>query len=96
MDVVLKPGAKTQLVFSTDESMMRAQPATLKNNELKRLERPILKDPEDAFLRDLLFAGEQFIVQRGQDHARGEQDPEPGGYTLLAGSTGLPTGGAIP
>lgn len=85
IDVVLKPGAKTQLVFSTDESMMRAQPATLKNNELKRLERPILKDPEDAFLRDLLFAGEQFIVQRGQDHARGEQDPEPGGYTLLAG-----------
>lgn len=75
IDVVLKPGAKVHLLFSTDEKMVLENPETLKINELKRLESLIPGDADDSFLRDLLLAGDQFIVRRKSTD----------GYSLLAG-----------
>lgn len=75
INLVLKPGAKVQLVFSTEEGMAKADPETLKANELRRLENIASKDIDDAFLKDLMLAGEQFIVRRDSTE----------GYSLLAG-----------
>ncbi|MFN0215239.1 MAG: amylo-alpha-1,6-glucosidase [Saprospiraceae bacterium] len=72
---VLKPGAKVHFVFSTDETMAKSDPKTLKANELRRLEQLAPKDLEDSFLKDLLLAGEQFIVRRDSTE----------GYSLIAG-----------
>jgi predicted glycogen debranching enzyme len=66
VDVVLKPGAKTRLVFSTDEAMMNENPEVLKQRELQRLEAIAPKEQTDPFLRDLMLSGEQFIVRRRQ------------------------------
>lgn len=75
IDVVLKPGAKAHLIFSTDEKMAKADPELLKVKELERLESLAPKDSDDPFLRDLMLAGEQFIVKRNSTE----------GYSLLAG-----------
>ncbi|MBX2892830.1 MAG: glycogen debranching enzyme N-terminal domain-containing protein [Saprospiraceae bacterium] len=75
VDVVLKPGAKAHLIFSTEEKMAKADPELLKIKELERLESLAPKDLDDSFLRDLMLAGEQFIVKRNNTE----------GYSLLAG-----------
>ncbi len=75
INVVLKPGAKVHLVFSMEEGMAKADPETLKTNELRRLENSVPKDFDDPFLKDLMLAGEQFIVRRNSTE----------GYSLLAG-----------
>lgn len=73
--VVLSPGEKVFLVFSTDEKMMKKSPEALKVKELARLDDLVPKTVEDTFLRDLITAGEQFLVRRNSTD----------GYTLLAG-----------
>lgn len=75
IDVVLKPGAKAHLIFSDDEKMAKADPDVLKIKELERLENLAPKDLDDPFIRDLMLAGEQFIVRRDSTE----------GYSLLAG-----------
>ena len=75
IDVVLKPGAKAHLIFSTEEKMVKTDPEILKIKELERLENLAPKDSDDPFLRDLILAGEQFIVRRNNTD----------GYSLLAG-----------
>ena len=89
IDVVLKPGAKVHLVFSTDEKMMKENPETLKTNELERLEHIVPKDVDDPFLRDLMLAGEQFIVRRSNPPGNVEETTASrllgDGVTLLAG-----------
>ncbi|MBK7938262.1 MAG: glycogen debranching enzyme N-terminal domain-containing protein [Lewinellaceae bacterium] len=75
IDVVLKPGAKVHLVFSTDEKMVTEDPEALKFNELQRIESLVPKDSDDSFLRDLMIAGDQFLVRRNSTE----------GYSLLAG-----------
>ncbi len=75
IDVVLKPGARVHLVFSTDEKMVKADPETLKRQEIARLEGLVPKNTDDPFLRDLQLAGDQFIVHRDSTD----------GYSLLAG-----------
>ncbi len=99
IDVVLKPGAKAHLVFSTEETMMKADPQSLKTQELQRLETFRSKPADDPFLNDLLLAGEQFVVRRGNPGPKegkmpdtpvkdtrlsAEAAPE-SGYTLIAG-----------
>ncbi|HRI62100.1 MAG TPA: amylo-alpha-1,6-glucosidase, partial [Saprospiraceae bacterium] len=44
--------------------MMKKDPEILKAKELERLENIVPKDVNDSFLKDLMLAGEQFIVQR--------------------------------
>ncbi|MBV6441085.1 MAG: glycogen debranching protein [Haliscomenobacteraceae bacterium CHB4] len=75
IDVVLKPGAKAHLIFSTDEKMAKVDPEMLKIKELERLEQIAPKNEGDSFLRDLMLAGEQFIVRRNSTD----------GYSLIAG-----------
>lgn len=75
IDVVLKPGAKAHLIFSDNEKMAKADPELLKVKELERLGNIAPKDSDDSFLRDLMLAGEQFIVKRNSTE----------GYSLLAG-----------
>ncbi|MEZ4967418.1 MAG: amylo-alpha-1,6-glucosidase [Saprospiraceae bacterium] len=75
IDVVLKPGARVFLTFSTDEKMMREDPEQLKNAEIRRLEAVVPRDLDDPFLKDLLLTGEQFIVRRKSTD----------GYSLIAG-----------
>ena len=99
IDVVLKPGAKTHLVFSTEETMMKADPQSLKTQELQRLETFRSKPADDSFLNDLLLAGEQFVVRRGNPGPKEGKMPDTpvkdtrlsaevapeSGYTLIAG-----------
>jgi predicted glycogen debranching enzyme len=96
IDVVLKPGAKAHLIFSTEEKMAKADPEFLKIKELERLENVAPKDSDDSFLRDLMLAGEQFIVRRNAspNPSKGGESVAPlsswrgaGGeaYSLLAG-----------
>ncbi len=66
IDVVLKPGDKTHLVFSLDEKMMSEQPGRLKLAETERLAALIREERDDPFFRDLLLAGDQFLVRRGE------------------------------
>lgn len=75
IDVVLKPGAKVHLLFSTDETMVRKDPDVLKSRALQHLETLSPKHQDDPFLRDLHLAADQFVVRRTSTD----------GYTLLAG-----------
>ena len=75
IEVVLKPGAKVHLVFSTDEKMVLENPESLKINEIQRLESVAPRDTDDSFLRDLLMTGDQFLVRRKST----------GGFSLIAG-----------
>jgi predicted glycogen debranching enzyme len=60
----LEAGQSTFLIFSTEENMAKADPAQLKEAELKRLSQLVPAGITDNFLRDLIMSGEQFIVQR--------------------------------
>ena len=75
IDVVLKPGARVHLLFSTDEKMVEENPDTLKEQAIQRLESISPKETDDPFLRDLMLAGEQFIVRRKSTD----------GYSIIAG-----------
>lgn len=55
--------------------MAKTDPKTLKTNELQRLENLAPKDLDEPFLRDLMLAGDQFIVRRNSTQ----------GYSLIAG-----------
>lgn len=91
VDVVLKPGEKTHLVFSLDANMMAENPEQLKRRELERLEALSRTEHDDPFLRDLLLAGEQFVVRRNpgvSPDANPAPEGEgrlPVGFSLLAG-----------
>lgn len=74
VEVILKPGEKVFLTFSTDEKMTRQSPQELKARELKRLEALTKSAGDHSFLRDLILSGDQFLVQRGDD-----------AFTLIAG-----------
>lgn len=80
VDVLLKPGQKVFLTFSTDENMVKKDPEVLKAAELARLDSIVPAEITDSFLRDLMLAGEQFIVKRPVTDATGQE-----GYSLLAG-----------
>ena len=84
IDVLLKPGQKVHLIFSTDENMVKKDPEALKAAELDRLESIVPPETADSFLRDLLLAGEQFIVKRPVRQQSGMEAPGEG-YSLLAG-----------
>lgn len=71
---MLAPGATVSLIFSMDESMMNASPAQLKSDELQRLAN-LTPEATKPFLRDLIVAGDQFIVKRKSTN----------GYTIIAG-----------
>jgi predicted glycogen debranching enzyme len=75
IDVQLRPGENTYLVFSTDEAMAEADPDILKAMEISRLQKININTPNDPFIQDLMLSGDQFIVKRGQS----------GGFTLIAG-----------
>ena len=92
IDVVLKPGAKAHLIFSDDEKMAKADPEVLKIKELERLENVAPKDLDDSFMRDLMLAGEQFIVQRSTP----PPTPPPNGRGGVEDATSLlPFGGGV-
>lgn len=82
VDVLLKPGQKVFLTFSTDENMVKKDPEVLKAAELARLDSIVPAEITDSFLRDLMLAGEQFIVKRPVTDATGQISE---GYSLLAG-----------
>ncbi len=71
---VLKPGESVFLTFSTDEKMVQQDPEALKRKELDRLESLVQGVANHPFLSDLMVAGDQFLVKRGDD-----------AYTLIAG-----------
>ncbi len=75
LEVILAPGEKTHLVFSTDEKMMKEDPTVLKTNTIKRQEALTQQADGNAFLRDLLLSGDQFIVHRKSTE----------GFSLIAG-----------
>lgn len=75
IEIMLRPGEKAHLIFSTEEAMMKADPEQLKSAELLRLQSITADMPDDSFIQDLLLAGDQFVVKRTQT----------GGYTLIAG-----------
>lgn len=59
----LAPQEKAYLVFTTDEALLRADPADLKSKEVARLS-AMYEELEDPFLRDLAKSGDQFLVHR--------------------------------
>ena len=62
VEIQLKPGQITQLIFSTDEAIVHADGTKLKASAIERYESLRLTD--DCFLNDLLVSGDQFIVER--------------------------------
>lgn len=82
VDVLLKPGQKVFLTFSTDEKMVKKDPEALKAAELARLDSIVPPETADSFLRDLMLAGEQFLVKRPVVEEDGQISE---GYSLLAG-----------
>ncbi len=75
VEVLLKPGEKTFLVFSTDEAMMKPDPEVLKNAEILRLGNIVSAAPNDPFIKDLMLAANQFVVRRKHTNS----------YTIIAG-----------
>jgi predicted glycogen debranching enzyme len=70
IDIVLNPGQKAHLMFSTEEEMMKTDPAKLKADLLKST------DPyQNGFLKDLQAVAEQFVVKRKSTNS----------YSLIAG-----------
>lgn len=59
----LSPGERLYLVFSTDDAYTSGDPAQWKQAEIDRLE-ALKPTTEDAFLRDLVVSGDQFLVER--------------------------------
>lgn len=70
----IAPGETYHLMFSADKSVAGRRVDKLVATELKRL-RAISQSQEDPFLKDLLVAGDQFIVRRASTDS----------YTILAG-----------
>ncbi|OIP84920.1 MAG: hypothetical protein AUK44_00930 [Porphyromonadaceae bacterium CG2_30_38_12] len=64
LDVELQASETVFLMFSTDASMLSANVETLKAEEEKRLDALIAFDTNDVFLKDLMIAADQFVVDR--------------------------------
>ena len=75
MQFGLQAGQKAYLMFTLDEEMLGQDPALLKAAEIARLENLVPAEENNAFVRDLLVAGDQFIVQRKST----------GSYSVIAG-----------
>ncbi len=60
----LQPGQSIFLLFSTDEKMVQNDPVLLKKAELTRINGTAPDQVENQFLKDLIIAGDQFIVHR--------------------------------
>ncbi|MEO5581668.1 MAG: amylo-alpha-1,6-glucosidase, partial [Saprospiraceae bacterium] len=70
VDIVLNPGQKAHLVFSTEEEMMKVDPLKLKVDFLESV------DPyHNGFLKDLYSVADQFLVKRKSTNS----------YSLIAG-----------
>jgi predicted glycogen debranching enzyme len=72
---MMPPGTTIYLVFSSDEEMMYHSPQELKEAELERIKKLVPRNVENPFLRDLITAGDQFIVKRNSTN----------GYSIIAG-----------
>ena len=75
MDVSLAAGEKAYLMFTLDEDMLSQNPQVLKEMEVDRLNSLVPKNVKNQFLKDLLVAGDQFIVHRKST----------GSYSIIAG-----------
>jgi len=62
--VHLEPGEKVYLTFTLDQALTMDDPERLKQAELARLTSLVPKNINSEFLRDLLIAGDQFLVHR--------------------------------
>ncbi len=60
----LEPGEKAFLMFTLDEAMLSQDPQALKDAEEERLEALDSTSQQSPFVKDLLIAGDQFIVHR--------------------------------
>jgi len=72
--LMLEPGERTYLLFTTDKEMAGLDPNELKEKELKRIGSLKVSD-RDRFLNDLAVSGDQFLVWREASES----------YSLLAG-----------
>ena len=64
LDVELEAGGNVFLLFTTDKEYLEHNPASLKKQEEKYSLSKYPKEIKDEFVKDLLYAGEQFIVHR--------------------------------
>ncbi|MEA1787490.1 amylo-alpha-1,6-glucosidase [Arenibacter sp. GZD96] len=62
VEIHLKPGQVTHLIFSTDAAAMESNGSALKKTATDRCHS--LRQTNDTFLNDLLVSGDQFIVTR--------------------------------
>lgn len=61
----LAPGARMYLMFSIEKEILDADPSVLMQEELARLEKLVpVPQPSSTFVRDLVMAGDQFLVHR--------------------------------
>lgn len=73
--VNLAAGEEVFLTFSLEEIQMKAVPALLLKEEVKRQKKLVKAFPKQEFLQDLIKAGDQFLVDRASTKAK----------TILAG-----------
>ncbi len=59
----IEAGKTIYLTISLDKSMMEANPVSLMRDEISRIE-SIAKKEKDTYLKDLIVAGNQFIIDR--------------------------------
>ncbi len=71
----LQPGQSFHLIFSLDERVFDHKPEEWKNDELLRLKELGAAAGNHPFLRDLMVAGDQFIVRRQSTES----------YSIIAG-----------
>ena len=64
VDVELSAGESVYLTFTQEENMLEADPAVLKAEEEDYQRKLIPETVKDEFVKDLIIAGDQFIVRR--------------------------------
>ncbi len=75
LSCTIEPGAKVYLTFTLEEGILDKDPPELKKIEEQRVGELVPANIKDPFIKDLLVAGDQFIVHREST----------GGYSIIAG-----------
>jgi predicted glycogen debranching enzyme len=71
----LKPGGSAHILFTDDEKKLKTKPATVRKQTIANHDAKAKVAGDKDFLRDLLIAGDQFIVNRASTNSQ----------TILAG-----------
>lgn len=64
VELSLKPGESASMIYTIDETMLKADPSALKKAELDRLKKLVPAGVTNSFYKDLIVSADQFVVKR--------------------------------